>query len=154
MFKFSLKFVLFIVFIVAVGIFVFDRIFHSKPIGFPHEMADFEESFTSVQLGYSSNDTDFAIDVPVVPQGPYWAQRNVHPPFSASEAIRLAIKERKKSVKGDKWKLRSCALIPWFADDGYWYWEIRFIWNDNVEKEFGVIVLMDGSVLPHTATPF
>ncbi len=154
MFKFSLKFVLLIVFIFAVGIVIFDRVFHSKPVVFSHEMSDFEESLTSVQLGYSSSDTDFEIQVPVEPRGPCWSQRNANPPLSAAKAIRLAIKEREKSVNGDQWKLKSCALTPWFADKGFWYWEIRFIWNDKLDEEFGVIVLMDGSVLPHTASPF
>lgn len=156
MLRLSLKSTFLLVLVIVIGILVLGRFHNSNPISFPHDIRDLEGS-TDSRRGFTSShhQMDYEVALPPEPQGPSWSQRNGNPPLSAAKAVRLAIEAREKTVQGDRWKLHSCSLFPWVVNKGIWYWQVRFVWDDGSrQSEFGVIVLMDGTVLPHTETPW
>jgi len=133
-----------VVLLVAILIAIAVNVWPRNPIDFAHRT----ESTSGKIASYPTGSRLAVVDVGT-PSGPRWRMGSANPPLSAIEAIQIGVEKRKTLIAdppGTHWTLKSCALVPWDAQNGYWYWELTFDYKDACQHSYPLrlVVFMDG----------
>ena len=148
--QFTLKTVFILIVVAAIVVFTAFHDWNPTPIALDGTIQNQGGPPTEASVWSHSPERSLRMDLPKVPVGPKWLRNANDPPLSAADAIRIAWEKRiaVQPEHGEYWQFQSANLCPWHAEEGYWYWEVRYtLPSSGSPYDFLAVVLMDGTAI-------
>jgi hypothetical protein len=158
MFRFTIRDVLWLTVVVALGVMMWLALRREMFPSPPYAIQQLTNGYSTLYSRMLTEPYAVQIRDDDIASTPRW-DRRYSPPFPPQEAIRLADMARKRLIRdgivqedsNDKdWQVSAVELTPHDVNRGLWYWIVRFetlVERSGTPSELRLVVLMDGTVV-------